>query len=205
MQIVSEEFGLQLNNIPTINLRNEFLVNFDLLTRREFRSQFSGPVGPISTPYLQWRGMPNTFLTLLMQRAIIGIEAYTIAAVYYELGVIGRLKENIEFIRNPYLLKGRGTAENLYNRLPAMASSEYMLRAWNPQLWLTTRTFYSNIRNPLFHGYEVEASSVNGVLKAYRHIGQLYEWIDAWHNPEKVIPGFGKVVAIQAEIAKRDL
>ncbi len=136
--------------------------------------------------------MPETFLTLLLQRAIVGLESYVTAAIYLEAGSRGLLDEDLlSKLRNPFLFGGRGTADNYYNRMPAIIDEQYSLRVVDNTLWEQVRVFYSDIRNPLFHGYQIASitSFPVSVLRAYEFIGRLYKWIDSWHDFEKFMPG----------------
>jgi len=177
-------FGLKLANIPLDNLRREFVTYRCLLAKPEFRAQFH-PLSstPIVTPYMTWYGMPDAFLTLLLQRAILGIEAYVAGAVFFELGVRARLSRDVlDCIHNPFRLGGRGTADNVYNRLPGLLSDEVTLQRTEPELWLTTQDFYTGIRNPLFHGYELSDTSAGAVANAYEQLAKLHKWVDSWHD-----------------------
>lgn len=58
------------------------------------------------------------------------------------------------------------------------------MRRSSRRLWSRTKLFYEKIRNPVFHGSEISAWTVDGVIKAYRHLGEVYNWIDSWHDPD---------------------
>jgi hypothetical protein len=177
-------FGLTLANIPLDNLRTEFLTYRGLLSKPEFRAQ-CGPFGgaPIETPYMIWYGLPDTFLTLILQRAIVGIEAFVAGAVFFELGARGRLSRSVlDCIQNPFRLGGKSTADIVYNRLPALFTEEVSLKRTEPALWESTREFYSAIRNPLFHGYQLAHSSPEAVAGAYEQIAKLHMWVNSWHD-----------------------
>jgi hypothetical protein len=177
--------GIKLANIPLDNLRMEFMTYRSLLAKPEFRACFD-PVSPkpIRTPYMTWYGMPEPFLTHLLQNAIVGIEAYTSGAVFFELGDRGMLsRENLDSIKNPFRLGRKGTADNVYNRLPALVSEECSLKNSNASLWASTVEFYAGIRNPLFHGYQITETSVSAVALSYEMIAKLHMWVDSWHKP----------------------
>lgn len=88
---ISTLFGLRLQNIPLINLRLEFNHHFKLLSDPTFREEFSSSVVPIQTKYLIWNGMPDAFLTLIAQRAILGVESYLPSAVTHQAAKKGIL------------------------------------------------------------------------------------------------------------------
>lgn len=194
-------FGLELSNIPLINLRNEFNIFYIELCNKDFRSQFSGLVKPIESRYLTWYGMPSDFLTLVLQRGILGVESYLSASVLAEAALRGILrKENASIFKNPFRLGGRSTADNYYNRLPAVVDRKISLKICNPGLWKTTIRFYSEIRNPLFHGNEIDRNNVEGVLCAYQFLADIYDWIDSWHPPENLIKGGNALSNIRGKI-----
>jgi hypothetical protein len=175
--------GLKLSNIPKWNLRIEFKKHHDLLKDKAFQDQFKGEILPIESPYMIWLGMPQEFLTLIVQRAILGIESYLPLAIKSAAYDRDMLTDKIfRGCKNPFGLGGRGTADNFYNRLPALLGEEYCLKNSNPELWETTRTFYSKIRNPLFHGSQIaDHTNVEGILSAYEYMAEIYAWIDSWH------------------------
>lgn len=198
MQKRSDSFGIVLTNIPLINVRLEFNKHHWLLAHPEFRKQFcrGGKVQPIQTPYLIWTGMPTGLLTLFLQRAFVGIEAYVVGAAYLEIGKreVNRLKQALERLRNPFGLGGRGVADNYYNRIPRLVDDKYALRASNPQLWESTVVLYSEVRNPVFHGYEIDSDSSTGVLSVFDHLADIYRWIDSWCDLDGIMPGASRAL-----------
>lgn len=193
-----DAFGVTLHNVPLINLRFEFNTHHDLLAEPGFQALFApgAVVQPLRTPYMVWGGMPGAFLTLLLQRAFSGLEAYVVGATHIRLGElgVGVLARARAKLANPFVLGGKGAAENYYDRLPSMASGSYSLKHHSPQLWERTTRLYSQVRNPVFHGHEVEAESVAGVFEIFEHLADLYRWIDSWCDPESVMPGAGQAL-----------
>jgi hypothetical protein len=193
-------FGLRFVNVPLINLRWEFRDHYHLVHEPSFESYFSGPIRPIDSPYLRWLGMPDDFLTLILQRAILGIEAYLSGAVYVECGYRGILTNELGAkIHNPFRLGGRKTIDKLYDKLPGLVDPTASLMVSNEGLWKRNAEFYSNVRNPLFHGKQISNSHVPGVREAFDHLAQLYEWIDTWHSPEKILKGASNSFAIKRD------
>lgn len=200
MHKTADSFGLKLENIPLINLRNEFNNYHQLLQDKKFRAQFDGPVRPIKTPYLRWYKMPNDLLTLILQRAILGVEAYIPGAVLIEMGHRGLLNRNkLIFIRNPFKLGGRSTVDNYYHLLPGMLDEKCSLKVTNNSLWDQTKKFYTKIRNPIFHGYQVSNNDIDSVLRVFQHLAAIYDWIDVWHSPNNIIPGAGALSTRKGE------
>jgi len=182
MREYSETFNIVLNNIPHVNLRNEFARYYNVLNEKSFIDQFGGEIKPIKTPYMIWYGMPNDLITLILQKVILGLESYLPGAVFFELGKVGRLKENIEKVRNPFCLKGRGTVENYYHLLPCLVREEISLKNTDISLFNKTKIFYKEIRNPIFHGCQIEDQNVLGLKKIFEYLAQIYGWIDSWHK-----------------------
>jgi len=179
-------FDVDLGNIPLIGLRFEYNAYFKLLQNGEFCQQFQGKVKPIKTPYLVWLGMQDDFLTLIMQRAILGIESYLAGAVFIETGLLGTLgKDSIDKAKN----KCRSMVENYYHELPSLVNNEASLKAFDNKLWSKNKHFYSEIRNPIFHGMQLSNVKIEKFIKLYAHIRDLYVWIDTWHDPENVVNG----------------
>lgn len=175
------------SNIPLINLRWEFRDNYNILKDPCFRCCFKPPLKPIQIPQLIWLGMPNDLLTLLLQRGILGIEAYIPGAVFHCLGYLGKLKENMKYIKNPFEIQGaRGTASKYYHQLPSLVDSSFSLQSYDQQLWDLTCRFYKQVRNPIFHGKQITQGGPEAVLDAYELLAELYKWIDHWFSPENL-------------------
>ncbi len=193
-------FGLKLSNIPLINLRVEFNKNYTLFTKQEFREQLKAPaITPIQTDQMTWYGMPGDLITLLMQRAILGIEAYLPAAVSCECVYKGVLAEKIKLIGKPHELGGPTNVHNYYHRLPSILDSKHSLKNVNQDLWGKTVRFYGEIRNPIFHGNFLR-SGVEEAFNAFKFLADIYDWIDSWHSPENFIKGAGHLSHIKSKI-----
>jgi hypothetical protein len=184
--------GIKICNVPTHNVRAQFFNHYHIVKSDEFRNEIKNwePEKPIETPYISWYYWPDQFFTFLTQLSVIGLEAYANSAVHYELGMAGRMQENIQYIRNPFSIPGEsGTAAKYYKLMPALFSNEISLPECNPQLWEDVKIFYKEIRNPLFHGAQLDTSNVDDLIKIFELIADIYQWIDSWHEPEKIIQG----------------
>jgi hypothetical protein len=180
MQQQSKTFDISLNNIPHINLRNEFVRYYSALNDEDFISQFKGEIQPIKTPYMTWYGMPDDLLTLIVQKVTVGLESYLPGAVFMELGKQGRLKENVLYVRDPFKLKGRGTVENYYHLLPSLINDNVSLKNSDLKLYNETKAFYKEIRNPIFHGSELQDQNIIGIKNIFEYLANVYKWIDSW-------------------------
>jgi hypothetical protein len=133
--------------------------------------------------------MPGDCLTLLLQRAILGLEAYIPSAVHLELMSRKRLNGEVRnYLQNPFDLKGSSAADKYYNSLPALFDKQYQLRVCDKSIWEETKVFYKELRNPIFHGYEIDYKDFDGVRKAFHHINKLYRWVDSWHDFYAFLP-----------------
>ncbi len=173
--------GVQLDNVPTINLRNEFVCHLHLMRQTEFRDAFHKR-GVIQTPFFTWHGSPEEALSLMVQRAVAGLEAWIVGAAWSELAATGRIATHIKSVRNPASLSGKGMAEKYYCSLPGLVYAEVALDRADPALWSRTQVLYREIRNPLMHGYQIDAASVDGVLECFEHVAKLFRWTDTWHD-----------------------
>jgi len=190
----SETFGLQLDRIPILNLRLEFNDYQWLVATPEFAKRVEAPSEPIHTPLFLWNTMPEGLLTLILQRAILGLEAYLPGTVYVQLGGKPGYEEHVmRYVANPARLC-RSIADAYFNRLPTLINPAHALRAANPELWLRTKRLYDEVRNPLFHGWQLAKTDVEGLRAVMAHIQQLYDWVDGWHDPEIWMPGAGRLV-----------
>jgi hypothetical protein len=204
MTLNSPPFGLKLSNIPLLNLRMEFNQHYALIHEHEFDDYFKGAIRPIRSPYFLWLAMPSDFLTLVLQRAILGLESYIAGAVYMDAGERGKLTAEVaKKLNNPFSLGARSAVDNVYDRLPSIVNPEFSLKEMNPHLWESNRLFYSKIRNPLFHGKQITDPNPHAIRLAFNHLALLYEWIDVWYPPEGLIKGgasFSNVRSRQARM-----
>ena len=184
MRKTGPKYGLTLSNIPIINLRWEFDAHRRLMADPTFRQQFRVTLEPIQTPYLIWLGMPGALLTLLVVRAVLGIESYIPFAVIEEAAARGRL--NQEFgnkVRHPFSLSRR-TADAYYNRLPSLLDEGFALSGRDPDLWNWMDGFYREVRNPLLHGHELDSKEVDQVALVFEQLAATYSWVDGWSPVE---------------------
>jgi hypothetical protein len=183
----SETFGLTLSNIPHINLRNEFARYYNALKDDDFIAQFEGAGRLIRTPYMIWSGMPDDLITIILQRAILGVESYLRTSVFIEVYERGLFEnQNINLIKNPFGLRGKGTVDNFYHRLPSLIDKKYSLKLYNNELFLKTVIFYKEVRNPIFHGHNLSQRDIRGLKSVFDYLAEIYAWIDSWHDFSKI-------------------
>src|SRR6185369_9893563 len=187
------QFGLRLSNLPLINIRSDFNSLLALFRSETFRKQFRGDKGrifPVKPHYFTWHGSPNTLLTYLLRDAIVGLECAVSGAVWDEIAGSGKMTNEIsEAIKDPFSLRLRGTAACVFNGLPALVDTSYALDKADPTLWQEVKTFYREVRNPIFHAYEVEGNDPDPVWKSFELIWKIYQWLNGWHPIEKLLFG----------------
>lgn len=179
---------MNLRNIPLYNLLHEFFVWNKQIRDVAFQQQFAGGYAkPIRTPLLIWGGDPSDLLTLILQRAILGLESYMSASVWFELGKAGRLTPELSTqAKNPFSIptRGRGTAWCYYNALPSLLDPKLALQTVNPVLWSEVRSFYKDIRNKILHGSQIAANDATLLHPPFSMIANVYTWVDSWHKLE---------------------
>jgi hypothetical protein len=177
--------ALKLTNIPIYNLLNEFFRWNQEIRSEEFKRQFAiGQRQPIKTSMLIWGGMPSDLLSLILQRTILGLESYVVAAVWFELGVSGRLTPELnKVVRNPFSItpRQRGTAACYYNALPGILDPKNALEQANNPLWHEIKGFYKDVRNKILHGHQIGSHEPSALFGPFDMIHSTYEWIDTWH------------------------
>lgn len=187
------QFGLKLGSLPLINIRSDFNSLLALFRNETFRKQFKGDKGkviPVKTHYFTWHGNPSTLLTYFLRDAIVGLECAISGAVWVEIASAGKMTTEIsEAIKDPFSLKLRGTAACVFNGLPALVDTSFALNKANPDLWQEVKTFYREVRNPIFHAYEVADNDPEPVWKSLEFIWNIYQWLNGWHPIDKLLSG----------------
>lgn len=197
-------FGLKFSNIPLINLRMEFNHTYAFLHSPDAEECLKPPVKPIRTRLFIWGGMPEDLMTLVLQRAILGIEAYLPGALMLTSAVLGNVsKELIAKLKNPFSFGSKSAVENIYHHMPSAVHPELSLRNLDEALYKRNVVFYRKVRNPIFHGQQVSQPSISSMCEAFLHLAHLYEWIDYWYNPEKLIKGGAAFAGVHLRYPKK--
>lgn len=200
---MDNDFGINFSNIPIVNLRIEFNNAYAFVFGEQAERALRPPIQAVEAPMLTWFGMPEDLFTLMLQRAILGIEAYLPAALKDVSAKLGHVSsERWAQIDDPFGLGGRSAVNNIYHRMPSLVRPELSLKHTAPALYERTLLFYKHVRNPLFHGEQLSDAKIDGIRNAFDHVARLYEWIDGWHDPEWIMKGFGFVAGVRSRIAK---
>lgn len=181
---------LKFNNIPLINLRMEFNQTYEFLYSPEANDCLRPPIKPIRTRLFIWGGMPNDFMTLLLQRAILGIEAYLPGALKQTSAGLGSVsKELFAKLDRPFSFGSKSAVANIYHHMPAEVHPELSLQHLDQALYEANVAFYREVRNPIFHGQQLSDPNISSIQNAFLHLAHLYAWIDYWFEPEKLVKG----------------
>ena len=177
-------FEPRMSNIPTWNLREEFHRVGELLASDGFANAIHHHDRPIRTPLFDWHGNDNDLLSLLVQRAIQGVESYTKGAVWAKLSDMVPMTDDLYAkIRNPFSIqRGAGTAEAYYHHLPALVHPDLSVKVVDPEYWEKLKDFYKRVRNPLFHGSHFTNADVQDAIESFWHIEEIYAWLDQWYD-----------------------
>lgn len=173
----------RLISIPLINHLQECAEIERLIYDNQFRKrcQTNHLGDPITALNFVWYGRSMELLTILLQRAILGTESFLRGAVLLEL--VQRKQTNSktrDYITDPFMLNGGGTANNYYNKLPALIDKSYSLQRVNPKLWVDVKNFYKETRNPLFHGHLLNTNDPESLKPYLTIIKNIFGWIDGW-------------------------
>ena len=183
------QFGVAFENVPLINLRWEFRDYFFRVHDRWFLHEPDFKPKPITTSYFVWVGMPDAGASMLVSRAVVGLESYICAAANFESAYRGSRSAQLQAAcRNPFTL-GKHAADNLFNRLPDLVATGLQMKTSSPAQWVNVSAFYKEVRNPLSHGRQFDSISQPKLSELFACIAEIYQWIDTWFDPEKILPG----------------
>lgn len=172
------------NNIPIINLVNEFREYYRIFQDKNFVSQFKRrKILPIKAPGIIWLRMPNDFLTFVLQRIFLGFESYLYYAIWYKGNEMGIYSNIRQYLEKPFLLD-RNLVKAMFDKLPVKIKSKYSLRNYDGGLYNKTKEIYKKIRNPLFHGKQITSGFNNEYFSILEHFHKLYQWINTWDPKE---------------------
>lgn len=175
--------SLRISRLPLVNQRMEYEHYKRLLADSAFRKQFADmSTDEFDCGKFIWAGKEEG-ASILLQRLVLGLEARIPTAVALELSCQGRLtQEYVEKLRDPFTLGGnrKGAAHCYYNLAPALIDSRFALKQANPELWKLVRTFYRDVRNPLFHGSYVTDLTSDKLDYIFSVFDQLYAWCNSW-------------------------
>lgn len=172
------------------------------LASLEFRRQVVDwtPENPIHAGYVIWAPRPNLLLNWFLQRTIIGLESFIPSAAFLAGSHYGRLDEKaVRGTREPFSLNCESVANTIYNCVPGLIDSNFRMKRARGRLWKSVSRFYREVRNPLFHGSQLEThghkhgETLESVIKAFDLFAKVYNWTDWWMPPERLAM-FGEIL-----------
>ncbi len=172
------KFGIKLNNIAELGLRLEFKKNYGFICSSALDEYLKSPVNSLGTPYGKWTASPDSLMTFILQKSILGVESYLPIALKNKANQLGRLNELFEAIDEAFGWRV------LFKTIPKIIDPVIDLEECNKQLYQNNEKFYKQVRNPLFHGCEIQNSDVVSLRASFSHIKEIYMWIDGWYTPE---------------------
>jgi len=179
-------FGLTIGNIPTMNLRAQYAHDRRMVFDEGFNDEglhalrFSE--GNVTITYVD----PDSYFTTLFRTTIVGIECTVENSAWEELLFSNRLtEERRHAVRNPLSL-ARSLPEAYYNRIPQLVNANAPLKSYDGKLWNTVQQFYREVRNPLFHGYQLQDVKAGPLRSTFRMFDDIFKWIDSWSDPHRV-------------------
>ncbi|MFN0279054.1 MAG: hypothetical protein ACKVRN_10690 [Pyrinomonadaceae bacterium] len=170
-------------NIPAVNHLEECAEYSRLIRDEEFCAQFKNTkLGvPIKALDFDWYGQPRELITIILQRAILGTESFVNCIVLQETVQRNLTNEKTRnYFLNPFSLRGQGTADNYYNKLPALVDPNYRLADCDSILWEEVQSFYKTTRNPIFHGNHINSDDPTVLQPHFDLIRRLFLWMDTW-------------------------
>jgi hypothetical protein len=201
----SDTYGLTLDNVPLANLRWEFDHHRECIARKDWQDALLAN-RPMPTRYLAWGGMPDDFISLLLIRAISGIEAYLPAAFTHAAFARGVLDQALaEKLSRPFAeIKRKSVVLTLYDKMPALVCPEFSLRLTDHKLWMWISGFYAEVRNPLFHGRLLSKNDVVAIHRIFERLNDVYRWVDSIADPKDWLFGAFTINASDVKKAEPD-
>jgi hypothetical protein len=180
-------FGLTLQNIPTINLRQQYAQDRKIVFDQGFDSIIdTWKTGRMPRPVTVSYPEPDAFFTTLFRTTIVGIECTLQAAAIEELAFSRRLTNPLhELLLRPGKL-APSMAEAYYNKIPEKVNSSARLRIHDGKLWKQVRKFYEEVSNPISHGHQLSNVKPTPLRAAFTMFDQIYGWIDTWSNRSRI-------------------
>jgi hypothetical protein len=194
-------FNLNVSVLPFLNARSEFNRVWRILCSPSFRTAIGDwkHGEPLHAGHVIWGGPPNMLLTWFVQRAIISLEAYIPPAAFFAGAYYRRLTPAlIRAKSDPFSVGCRSAAQTFYIGIPGLIDTSLQMNHSCGWLWKDMKRFYEEVRNPLFHGSELQAqgdnhiATLDAVVLAFDFLLETYKWVD-WWMPLKLVDMLGGI------------
>ncbi|WP_020681391.1 hypothetical protein [Marinobacterium rhizophilum] len=177
----SKSFQLKFENIPLLNLRRDFQVFKTIVgelleegdhERVLHSTRYHRDAIDLEADFNHW-----------MRLSIMGLESYIKGAVALSPREHGQSEAVRAALKNPVKASAQGNVcKAFYNYLPSLINENYSLLERNNSLYDRNLTFYSEVRHPLFHGYDAAKIQPAGLKTFCDHLEAMYQWIDSWYT-----------------------
>ena len=129
-----------------------------------------------------------------LRNCILGLECYVASAIR----MISISKDSFNSFSwdkfdNPHSFGGRGNADVYFRKMPSAVDKSLSLDSYDEDLYETVKVFYKEVRNPLFHGKEIQSVDISEVRNCFLLIAKIYDWIDEIYPLEHLWTGSSKV------------
>lgn len=184
----NKNLNIDLINIPLINLRIECRRIYDfwlsseldkILTERNPISLNTGSMIIVAEPY--------ELITATLQRCLLGLETYVQSAAqsaYISRHPNGCYSWNT-FPRVHEITEEKRLAAKLYKSIPKLVDENLSLAYMDNGLYQWLLHFYKNIRNPIFHGMQIQKVNGDDLRSIAMEVAKVYRWIDSWYEPHQ--------------------
>jgi hypothetical protein len=179
-------FGLTIRNIPTVNLRGQYAHDRRMILDGGLNDEglhaWRFAQREVTVTYAD----PESYFTTLLRTTIVGIECTIESSAWEELLFSNRLTEQLRHsVRNPSSI-ARSLPEAYYNRIPQLVNVNAPLKSYNGKLWNTVQQFYREIRNPIFHSYQLSDVKAESLRNTFGMFDDIFKWLDSWADPNRV-------------------
>jgi len=174
---------LEILNIPLINLRFEFFTYYDAFHKENIEEVIDKNIRLFNVPFcLLSIQNKETLFTSILQRVILGFEAFNTGAVSEVFIMKGTDIETLRSLKQDpkHWSKAKSYCHAAFVKIPSQLNEDYRLDKSNRRLYDEVRRFYRDVRNQLFHGCQfrkIEIGEFKNFLTMYKG---LYDWLCDW-------------------------
>jgi hypothetical protein len=176
---------LEIFNIPLVNLRSEFFTYYVAFKRKDIEDIINRNIELFNVPF---RLLPihnkEILFTLILQRIILGFEAFYKGAIFHIFGMRGADVKTLRSLKQNPMKYGNGYCDAVFIRIPTHLNENYPLDTSNSELYDKVCKFYKDVRNQLFHGCQFSKIEIDEFQDFLRMYKGLYDWLCDWVGSE---------------------
>lgn len=171
---------LKSSNIPIINLLGRFITRYNDFHRQEIIDYFDSHKHKLlKDKKFYFFQFPNEFLSFILRDIILYFESY----LKYNLWSTAHAKKRkdvLALVKNPSMAD-REVAKAAFHTIPSKVDSAFSLKVHKESLYEYMLRFYKDIRNPLFHGNQLNPGvDIHDFVKVLDVYKELYLWVAHW-------------------------